>query len=359
MIPSLMRFGIILLCLIVLLLLTAVLPAGKGLDASAVYYSPVFMLLQALLGSSLVWCCIKRTFSAKPFGWAQGGQIGFYLVHLGIVVILGGALVGYIAGKKGQLQLQLFHPVAAGGLIGEEQVPFGFEVAAKDFEVKFYPPVYHLYTQIPMDQLQPGQMPFEKTAEYDTTGKEVLDMDGIGRLAVSNLWNDAMGEWIPRRMIDSGAFLHRASQTPSHYGVTLQIVDGDKELELPVSINHPAGYKNWRFYLMSYDQHNRSYVVLSARNDPGRNWVIAGIWATLIGTFVLGFRKAGGGCRVAGVEGQQNPPRPPAYARLRRGRSATPPVEGAPNKGMLCDPLPGRGDGTAGRVPPQDEGIVP
>ena len=138
-------------------------------------------------------------------------------------------------------------------------------------------------------------MPFEKTGEYDAAGQDSWEIESIGLFTVSNLWNEARGEWTQRRMLDAGSFLHLASQTPSHYGVTLQIVDGEQNIELPISINHPAGYKGWRFYLMSYDQMNRSYVVLSARRDPGRNTVIASIWVTMAGTFILGFRRAKGG----------------------------------------------------------------
>jgi len=77
------------------------------------------------------------------------------------------------------------------------------------------------------------------------------------------------------------------------------LIDGKK---LPVSINHPAQFKGWRFYLMSYDQMRQSYVQLSVRRDPGRNAVIAGIWLTIIGTFVLCFRREGVGCRMSGDE---------------------------------------------------------
>jgi len=267
---------------VTLLLLTGVIPVGKGLSATAVYTSPMMILLLGLLSVSCLKCCLKRR------------SVGFLMVHIGVVVILAGAFTGYVAGKKGTVQLQLLRPVTASGLTGESPVPFGFEVRAKDFKVKFYPPIYYLYRPVSPDQIQPGQMPFGKVAEYDTAGKTFLDIDAIGRVEVSNLWNEARGEWTQRRMLDAGVFLHLGSQTPSHYGVTLQVVDGEKQLELPISINHPAGYKGWRFYLMSYDQRNRSYVVLSARHDPGRNAVIAGIWIVMIGTFVLCFRRQGG-----------------------------------------------------------------
>lgn len=276
-----MRFAIVILCAVILLLLAGVLPVGKGLSATAVYTSPIMILLLGLLSVASVKCCFKR----RP--------VGFILVHLGVVIILAGAFAGYLVGTKGNIQLQLRRPAAVSGLAGAKPVPFGFDVSAKDFKVEFYPPVYHLYRALPRDQIKPGQMPFEKTAEFDTSRFQTLEIDGVGPVTVSNLWNEARGEWTSRRMLADGSFLHLASQTPSSYGVTLQIADAEKELELPVSINHPAGYKGWRFYLTSYDQRNRSYVVLSARHDPGRGAVIVGIWIVMIGTFIICFRKAG------------------------------------------------------------------
>ena len=281
-----MKFGIILLSLIVLLLLTAVLPVGKGMSAQAVYYSPMFILLLALLCGGSVWCCCRRRFSLK--------QAGFYMVHLGVVAILAGAFIGYLVGEKGTLQLFMDQPPALQRLMEEGAGEMGFEVGASDFQVEFYPPVYHLYHPLPAEQMEPGQMPFAKVAEYDASGQTFWNLDGIGRLEISNLWDEVRGEWALREMLDSGSFLHRASQTPSHYGVTLNVMDKGNALDLPISINHPAGYNGWRFYLMSYDQVNRSYVVLSARRDPGRKAVFAGIWVTMVGTFVLGFRRKGG-----------------------------------------------------------------
>jgi len=276
-----MKFAIIIFSSLILLFFAGVLPVGKGLEATAVYYSPVMIFLLALLSGCSIWCCIKRKFSPA--------QIGFYLVHLGVVVILAGAFIGYISGKKGMLQLLLMPQQAESQLMTKtgEMVDFGLEVSAENFQVKFYPPIYHFYRQIPPRQRVPGQMPFEKVSEFDVAGQTVLMLDDFGSFDVSNLWNEAQQEWIQRRAVDAGAFLHRASQTPSYFGVTL-LVEGEK---IPISINHPAGYKGWRFYLMSYDQVNQRFVQLSARRDPGRNAVIVGIWLTLIGTFVLCLRR--------------------------------------------------------------------
>ena len=277
-----MRFAVIVLSAVILLLLAGVVPVGGGLSATAVYYSPVMMVLLALLSGGCVVSCFRR--------WS----VGFVLVHMGVVMVLAGALIGYLAGAKGTLRLSLRSPQAQTGLLTQdrEMVAFGFPVAAEEFEVEFYPPVYKLFRSLPPEQVKPGQMPFEQDGEYRTDGAESWMIDGRA-VAVSNLWKN--GEWAERVRLEDGSVLFRGAQTPSFFGVTLLANDE----KLPVSINHPAGYRGWRFYLSSYDLRARSFVELIVRRDPGRAGVIAGIWVVMIGTFLLCFRREGGGWRVA------------------------------------------------------------
>jgi len=277
-----MLLTLILFVLIVVVLLTGVIPVPGGLNATAVYYSPVFMFLLALLSGCSVWCCIERKFALK--------QAGFYLIHLGVVVILIGAFVGYVAGTKGTVQLSLVPQLPVGQMLNSEggTVGFGFDIAAEDFQVKFYPPVYKLYRRLPPEESVQGQMPYKPVAEFSANEQGICSVDGVGM--VSNLWNEVKQEWAQRKMLTDGSFLNLTGKTPSFFGVTL-VIDGKK---FPVSINHPAQYQGWRFYLMSYDQKSHRTVQLSARRDPGRMAVIVGIWLTMAGTFIFCFRKTGG-----------------------------------------------------------------
>jgi len=277
-----MKLAVIILSALILFLLAGVIPVPGGLHADSIYYSPVFMLLLLLLSLLSIWCGLRRKFGLK--------QTGFYLVHFGIVLILAGAFAGYLVSVKGVLQLSVKPSVATDRLpiAGHVPVKFGFDVAAENFQVKFYPPMYQLFRALPPEKAVPGQMPYEKAGEFAADERGVCMIKGFG--PVSNLWNEARQEWTERKMLPDGSVLHLAGQTPSFFGVTL-LIEGQK---LPVSINHPADYKGWRFYLMSYDQQNQSYVQLSARRDPGRNAVIAGIWVVIAGAFIFCFRKEGG-----------------------------------------------------------------
>lgn len=280
-----MRFAIIIFCALILLLLAGVLPVGKGMSAHAVYYSPLMILLLAVLSVLSLMCCLKR----RP--------VGFLLVHLGVVIILGGALTGYIVGMKGSLHLSLNPSRPERRLMTSDgsYADLGFSVAAENFEIRFYPPVYTRFRPFAGSEVQPGKMPFDRVGELDAGDVESWRIDGRS-FAVSNLRTDS--GWVERYRMENGSVLVRQPQTPSFYGVTLLI--GDQEI--PISINHPADYRGWRFYLVSYDQRARRTVQLSARRDPGRGAVIVGIWAVMAGTFLLCFRKERGECQVASDE---------------------------------------------------------
>lgn len=277
-----MKFAILIMGALVLFLFAGVIPVPGGFNANSIYYSPVMMLLFLLLSILSIRCCIHRRFRLK--------QAGFHLVHSGAVLILAGAFIGYIAGTKGTVQLSLLPQKPAGHFMTAkgDTADFGFDVAAEDFQVKFYPPKYQLFRPVAPDKVVPGQMPYEKAGEFSAGENGVCVIAGAG--SVSNLWSEARQEWVQRKMFPDGSFLYRAEQTPSFFGVTL-LINGRK---LPVTINHPASYQGWRFYLMSYDQKNQSYVQLSARRDPGRHAVVAGIWILIAGTFIFCFRREGG-----------------------------------------------------------------
>lgn len=285
-----MRTGIILLSLIVLLLLVAVMPIAGGLSATAIYYSPVFILLLALLAGTCLWCCLRRRL--------RFGETGFLLVHLAVVLVLAGAFAGFLFGREGQLRLALDSRRYTSALPAanrqEEPQSFGFGIAASDFTLEFHPPTYKLYRPLPPEELEPGQMPYEQSEEFKTENAEFWNLGAAGDFAVSNLRDAAAGRWRPQYRLPNGEILALARQTPAYYGVALLIRDGEQEFEEQVAVNAPASYAGWRFYLMSYDSRNRSYVDIFARRDPGRGAVIAGIWMLIAGSFVVAFQRKNG-----------------------------------------------------------------
>lgn len=280
-----MKTGIVFMWLIILLLVAAVLPVAGDRSVEALYYSPVMILLLALLAGSCVWCCWR-----KRRGWRLAG---FLLSHLGIVVVLAGGMLGFLFGMRTMLRMPVNFEQRIDTLMidAERREPLGFDIAARDFKVDFYPPTYMRWHPLPPDEIAPGDVPFRRGEEFETENVAEWDLGGGQSFEVSKLWNSFRSEWIPQYSLPDGSILAIARQTPSFFGFTLVIFDEDERLEIPVEVNKPAMYGGWIFYLMSYDAHGRSYVDISVRRDPGRGLVIAGIWMIIVGTFILSFRR--------------------------------------------------------------------
>ena len=81
------------------------------------------------------------------------------------------------------------------------------------------------------------------------------------------------------------------SRTPRKFAAALLFTDNAGTSTWDLAVNHPATHKGWRFYLASYEEQPRLYVLLTARRDPGRGTVIAGIWLLIVGVALLCLRK--------------------------------------------------------------------
>ena len=280
-----MKTGIVLMGLILLLLLAAVLPIAGDRSAEALYYSPVTIVLLGLLAGSCAWCCRRRR-----RGWRQAG---FLLAHLGVAVVLAGAGAGFLFGARAMVRLPLRsgHRIDTLTVDARRRIPLGFEVAARDFEVAFYPPTYVRWHPLPPGEVAPGDVPFRPGEEFEAERDGPWDLGDGRTFDPATLWNAFRSEWVPQYSLPDGTLLAIARQTPRFFGFTLTIADGDARREIPVEVNRPATHGGWRFYLMSYDTRGRSYVDLSVRRDPGRTTVIAGIWMLIAGVCILCFRR--------------------------------------------------------------------
>ena len=229
-----MRFTVIILALLVLFMLAGVLPAPGGAQ-TAVFTTPVFVILMGLLAVASLGCCWKQ-----GLAWRK---VPFGILHLGVVVLLVGAFIGFMGGGKAVLELPLYGGRALwewGGGGGAEPLRPGFGVSASDFKVEYYA---------------------QKPDASARGGAQVI---------------------------------------PRHYSAKLRFMDETGATqESALAVNHPAGYRGWRFYLMSYDRQAMSAIIVLAKRDPGQVWVLAGIWMVILGTFGVCFMRQGGGNAVS------------------------------------------------------------
>ena len=264
-----MRHTPALLTLLALFMIAGVLPARGGGQA-VIFASPLFIALLAVLSLLLLGCALRR----RP--WRD---LGFVLAHGGLVLILLGAFVGFLLGRKAEFAA----PISPEHVLhelpgpGEQPIALPFGLSVTEFSVQFYDPGYHLYRppQGTADYV------FERTLALQGGERLVID---AGLILPASELRDAQGNWVRQHPLPDGRLLQMADPSPRHYEATLRLSHETRpSRQARLRVNHPVSEQGWRFYLMSYDRRDRQYVVLSARRDPGRALVIPGLWAVMLG----------------------------------------------------------------------------
>ena len=275
-----MTVGVALLTVILLFLLAGAIPVRDGVQA-VVFRTPVFIGLLALLCVSLGACVLRYRFSAR--------QVGFHLVHVGIIVIIAGAAIGFFTGRSAVITLPITgdHTVARVRASDDSFIPLGFRFAVTDFSVEMYEPDYALFR--PTDTKDNPDYTFVRMIRANTDGVFVVSpsnrVGGIELQIRSNVW---MRQYV----LDNGLILQKAPAVPRRFDATLKFSDtASAAREVPLRVNHPVTHHGWRFYLMSYQEEPELCVELTVRKDPGRRIVIAGMYALMLGTLMLCFTR--------------------------------------------------------------------
>ena len=216
---------------------------GRGMDGVFGMSNSIWLVL---LLSIFVLVQIICLFSVKPK--LNFYRVGFYVLHIGLVLFLAGTFFYYIGGDKTTLQM----PVDAAAT----------------------------YNQFPrLEQLEEGM----SVSDVDTI---TFDFDiGISEMDVTYYDEEIDGT--------SGV---------KWYDGQLMIVDkGEREPQyIDWAVNHPVRHGGWKIYLMglSYNNDGTPWVTLQMKKDPGELLSLAGIWMLLGGSVMMCLikkRKAGDG----------------------------------------------------------------
>lgn len=280
-----MAISVHILLVLVLFMLAGVIPTVAGTQG-VVFRTPVFIASLALLALALVVCSLRRRLTLRRWG--------FVLTHLGVAVILSGALIGYMGGKRGEFALPISgeHVVREIPLREGESLKLKFGFCVTEFDVQFYAPSYGLYRP-PTVSAAGDQGEYEHVGDFRLSADGVMDVGSHGMLTRTDLADETSGEWKAQYVLSDGWILQLVPPTPRRFAAELRLVgESGDETTQELAVNHPVEFGGWRFYLMSYDKEARRYVVLSARRDPGRGVVIAGIWMVIVGTAGLCLRRS-------------------------------------------------------------------
>jgi len=276
--------AVILLCLLALFMIAGAIPVQGGIQV-VIFKTPLFLLLAGLLVILLLMCSFSRPLSRR--------RLPFLITHLGIVVLLAGAAIGFMVGRKAEFGLPITqHHVARDiPLRDETTLNMGFGITVREFAVDYYNARYGLYRP-PADAMT-ADADYQLIKEVTLEAGGTADLGALGKVSARELRDEENGEWKRQHLLENGWILQYVSSTARSFTAQLRFTDDDeKTTDAELAVNHPVTFKGWRIYLMSYDQDARRYVVLNARRDPGRNVVIVGIWLVIVGTALMCFRKS-------------------------------------------------------------------
>ncbi|HEX2927470.1 MAG TPA: cytochrome c biogenesis protein ResB [Ruminiclostridium sp.] len=250
-----------------------------------IFWSPICFILLGVFTVILIIYSFKQGFSFR--------KIGFQFCHLGIVIILIGACIGYFVAVKATAVFPMNTPYDQLQLENDKVVALGFSISVIDFQVKRYNPEYYLFKPLKENSKSNDLKDYKKLGEFTSNFDESYDLKEYGRINAQKLKdNTAKDGWRSKYELENGLILVKAAPKDKYYLAKLKIIDSNsREIIENLEVNHPVGYKGWKFYLSSYDMEENSYVVLTAKCDPGVNFVIYGMWIALLGTILLCFQK--------------------------------------------------------------------
>ncbi len=242
------------------------------------YTRPEFLVVCALLLLVQILCLIRYRFHWR--------KIGFYVCHIGVVVVIVGAFVSHWCMQEVNFQI----PVNAGAAYNIVQkddgsvIDFGFQISVRDFDVQYYDAEYQVYR--PDSQSETGYSLYRDSVSLNRNGLYEI---GGGYQDVTREQVMDGTEFRSEVETADGLLLIRLPQADRRYEANMRIL-GDEVQDVLLQVNHPVLYDGWKFYLMDYDREAGSYVTLYAKNDPGNLPIRIGIWMLLIGTVLMCFR---------------------------------------------------------------------
>lgn len=281
---ALMKWSIrILVIIVVFLIIGSILMSTKIYEK--IFWSPLCFLLLGIFTVITAVCSFKQGFKIK--------KIGFQLCHLGIVVIMFGACIGYFSSVKSVAAFPMNVPFTQFQLEDNSVIDLDFSVSVIDFQVTRYDPDYYLLRALNGNTKSNDIKDFENLGVFKQQFDGSYNLKEYGIVGSDELKDSgARDGWRDRLELKNDLVLIKDTPKDKHYLAKIMFVDANgREIIESLEVNKPVDYSGWRFYLNSYDRDMNSYVVLTAKRDPGTIFVIYGIWAVLIGTVILCFGK--------------------------------------------------------------------
>ena len=234
-------------------------------------------------------------------------KIGFYVMHIGMVLILIGSLTYYLFGVKIHLTAyentdassarNLASIIETAPVRGDDYIANfnNISVGVKSITCRYYDPEYAIYelgNDTPVkDEIYPDKDGVYDFGKYGKFNKRDLIAED-GRYVQQQFENGA----IAYPMVSESG-----KGTLEHVEVVAVLQDRKtgESVEKEFTINNPVNFSGWKVILMDAHE-DEGDVQFFMKYDPGEYITLAGMWLTIIGSFACAFltfkpKKARGG----------------------------------------------------------------
>ncbi len=271
------------------------------------FHSALYQFLVALFSLNLMLCIFTRPFNLY--------YVGFYAIHVSIIIILVGGIIGAVWGDKGYLEMHEGETasVYTSRKPGKGIQRFPFEIKLNDFTVKYKEPEHRLYVfrkdskehaasavlregkNVAFEGLPAKVLPAMRVVSlsakrlnpnqdtepiYD--GKAVLEASDGKRYSFDTAQNDRMelNGYILAYTIEPLIGEYRSN-------ITIKRKSGS-ELTWNLIVNGPLNVDGYRLYQANYRKDENGKYTISGFEvvyDPGIPIAFAGFWLLVAGVF--------------------------------------------------------------------------
>lgn len=255
--PTMVVFGVT-ICMIILIGLMQAF--GWLYDGFGMWFTSIAMGITAI--------AVIVSFFGQKFNWRK---IGFYVLHMGLILFLLGQLIYATTGQS----IQANYSVHANNWYGQitvdgENQPLDFTFQIKEMKVEYYDPIYDVYRMSDSKLMM---------SDVDVGQGGICDFGKYGRVSVVGSDGNLQDQ-----VKLSGDFAAVKRQPVKHYeGTILYNKPGKNTKTLNIEVNKTLRMGKYKVFLMAYNANTRQ-VTLLFKNDYGEPFSIIGILMLIVGT---------------------------------------------------------------------------
>lgn len=229
-------------------------------------------------------------------------KIGFYALHIGLVLVLIGSFMYFLKGQS----YQMTFPVDTSGYYTviatteeNEKLDLLMDIKVVDAVTEYYSPtysIYHINTET-------------QTMELVESDLELVDgyLD-LGPYGGTNMSEAEINAALTTNPTTGSTYYYITSNTaliqsitPSYYEAKFILASaeyeeyyGSEDTPLSLTVNHPLRKGGWKIYLLAVSGSGEgAYVTFLFKKDPGEIVTYIGIGLLVIGSFISCFMRTG------------------------------------------------------------------